>query len=112
MVHRKIPGLYSFIKLLCRTLFHIFFRDYAAFHTGTIPDDEPFLVISNHGNYLLDALALLATYPGQISFLMAQPNFKTAIGGIAKKIGAIPVLRFVFFFFLLLLFVFQKILSF
>ncbi|GJJ74996.1 glycerol-3-phosphate O-acyltransferase / dihydroxyacetone phosphate acyltransferase [Entomortierella parvispora] len=93
MVHRKIPGLYSFVKLLCRTLFHIFFRDYAAFHTGTIPDDEPLLVISNHGNYLLDGLALLATYPGQISFLMAQPNFKTAIGGIAKKIGAIPVLR-------------------
>ncbi|KAG0048721.1 hypothetical protein BGZ83_006385 [Gryganskiella cystojenkinii] len=90
---RKIPGLYSFVKLLCRTLFHIFFRDYAAFHTRTIPDDEPLLVISNHGNYLLDGLALLATYPGQISFLMAQPNFKTAIGGIARKIGAIPVLR-------------------
>ncbi|KAF9425815.1 hypothetical protein BGZ94_007199 [Podila epigama] len=93
MVHRKIPGLYSFVKLLCRTLFHIFFRDYDAFHTGYIPQDEPLLVISNHGNYLLDALALLATFPGQISFLMAQPNFKTAIGGIARKIGAIPVLR-------------------
>ncbi|KAG0200955.1 hypothetical protein BGX28_006109 [Mortierella sp. GBA30] len=90
---RKIPGLYSFIKLLCRTLFHIFFRDYDAFHTGFIPQDEPLLVISNHGNYLLDGLALLATFPGQISFLMAQPNFKTAIGGIARKIGAIPVLR-------------------
>ncbi|KAG0341074.1 hypothetical protein BG000_010324 [Podila horticola] len=93
MVHRKIPGLYSFVKLLCRTLFHIFFRDYDAFHTQFIPQDEPLLVISNHGNYLLDGLALLATFPGQISFLMAQPNFKTAIGGIARKIGAIPVLR-------------------
>ncbi|KAF9981075.1 hypothetical protein BGZ75_007666 [Mortierella antarctica] len=90
---RKIPGLYSFIKLLCRTLFHIFFRDYDAFHTQFVPQDEPLLVISNHGNYLLDGLALLATFPGQISFLMAQPNFKTAIGGIARKIGAIPVLR-------------------
>lgn len=93
MVRRKIPGLYSFVKLLCRTLFHIFFRDYDAFHSNLIPQDEPILVISNHGNYLLDGLALLATYPGQISFLMAQPNFKTAIGGIARKIGAIPVLR-------------------
>lgn len=101
MVHRKIPGLYSFVKLLCRTLFHIFFRDYDAFHSNLIPQDEPILVISNHGNYLLDGLALLATYPGQISFLMAQPNFKTAIGGIARKIGAIPVLRFVSFFFLI-----------
>ncbi|KAF9906725.1 hypothetical protein EC991_000317 [Linnemannia zychae] len=93
MVHRKIPGLYSFVKLLCRTLFHIFFQNYDAFHANLIPTDEPILVISNHGNYLLDGLALLATYPGQISFLMAQPNFKTAIGGIARKIGAIPVLR-------------------
>ncbi|KAG0369152.1 hypothetical protein BGZ54_000204 [Gamsiella multidivaricata] len=93
MVHRKIPGLYSFVKLLCRTLFHIFFRDYDAFHTEFIPGNEPLLVVSNHGNYLLDGLALLATYPGQISFLMAQPNFKTAIGGIARKIGAIPVQR-------------------
>ncbi|KAI1296362.1 hypothetical protein EDD11_007408 [Mortierella claussenii] len=93
MLPRKIPGLYSVVRLLCRTLFHIFFRDYDAFHTGFIPPNEPLLVVSNHGNYLLDGLALLATYPGQISFLMAQPNFKTAIGGIAKKIGAIPVLR-------------------
>ncbi|KAF9898183.1 hypothetical protein BX616_004377 [Lobosporangium transversale] len=90
---RKIPGLYSFVKLLCRTLFHIFFREYGAFHTESIPQQEPLLVVSNHGNYLLDGLALLATHPGQISFLMAQPNFKTAIGGIARKIGAIPVLR-------------------
>ncbi|KAF9970738.1 hypothetical protein BGZ73_006494 [Actinomortierella ambigua] len=93
MARRKIPGLYSFIKLLCRALFHIFFRDYNAFHTEGIPSDEPLLVISNHGNYLMDGLALLATFPGQISFLMAQPNFKTAIGGIARKIGAIPVMR-------------------
>ncbi|KAG0240617.1 hypothetical protein BGW41_006798 [Actinomortierella wolfii] len=93
MPRRKIPGLYSFIKLLCRALFHIFFRDYNAFHTEGIPTDEPLLVISNHGNYLMDGLALLATFPGQISFLMAQPNFKTAIGGIARKIGAIPVMR-------------------
>ncbi|KAF9173823.1 hypothetical protein BGX21_011111 [Mortierella sp. AD011] len=93
MARRKIPGLYAFIKLLCRTLFHIFFRDYDAFHTAFIPQDEPLLVVSNHGNYLLDGLALLSTFPGQISFLMAQPNFQTAIGGIARKIGAIPVLR-------------------
>ncbi|KAG0269552.1 hypothetical protein DFQ27_003015 [Actinomortierella ambigua] len=93
MPRRKIPGLYSFIKLLCRTLFHIFFRNHNAFHIDGIPTDEPLLVISNHGNYLLDGLALLATFPGQISFLMAQPNFKTAIGGIARKIGAIPVMR-------------------
>jgi 1-acyl-sn-glycerol-3-phosphate acyltransferase len=107
MVHRKIPGLYSFVKLLCRTLFHIFFRDYDAFHSNLVPLDEPILVISNHGNYLLDGLALLATYPGQISFLMAQPNFKTAIGGIARKIGAIPVLRFVFLDFFFFLFFFS-----
>ncbi|KAF9196080.1 hypothetical protein BGZ49_002914 [Haplosporangium sp. Z 27] len=93
MPRRKLPGLYAFIRLLCRTLFHIFFRDYNAFHTAFIPSDEPLLVVSNHGNYLLDGLALLATYPGQISFLMAQPNFQTAIGGIARKLGAIPVLR-------------------
>ncbi|KAF9110956.1 hypothetical protein BGX27_005669 [Mortierella sp. AM989] len=93
MSHRKLPGFYAFIKLLCRTLFHIFFRDYDAFHTAHIPTDEPLLVVSNHGNYLLDGLALLSTYPGQISFLMAQPNFETAIGGIAKELGAIPVLR-------------------
>ncbi|KAG0320153.1 hypothetical protein BGZ99_004675 [Dissophora globulifera] len=93
MARRKIPGLYSFVKLLCRTLFHIFFRDYDALHASLVPDNEPLLVVSNHGNYLLDGLALLATYPGQISFLMAQPNFDTAIGGIARKIGAIPVQR-------------------
>jgi len=93
MVRRVIPGLYSFLKLLCRTLFHIFFRDYNAFHTATIPSNEPILVVANHGNYLLDALALLATYPGQISFLMAKPIFDTAIGGIATMIGTIPVER-------------------
>lgn len=93
MAPRVIPGLYSFLKLLCRTLFHIFCRDYNAFHTATIPTNEPILVVANHGNYLLDALALLATYPGQISFLMAKPIFDTAIGGIATMIGTIPVER-------------------
>ncbi|KAI8347838.1 hypothetical protein B0O80DRAFT_192390 [Mortierella sp. GBAus27b] len=93
MASRAIPGLYSFLKLLCRTLFHIFFRDYNAFHTATIPQNEPVLVVANHGNYLMDALALLAVFPGQISFLMAKPIFDTAIGGIATMIGTIPVER-------------------
>lgn len=95
MVYRKIPGLYTTVRFLCQVLFSIFFRTWGSFHTDEIPPEgsEPLLVIANHSNFLMDGLALLATFPGRISFLMAQPNFKTAIGGIAKKIGAIPVMR-------------------
>jgi 1-acyl-sn-glycerol-3-phosphate acyltransferase len=86
--------IYAITRTIIRFGLRIFFHEIQVRNKERIPQNDPFIVTSNHPNDKLDALVLGRTVPKRINFLAAGFLFKNKIlGWIMRSTGTIPVYR-------------------
>lgn len=86
--------MYFLVKLLAQIITRTFFKNVTVLGKERIPLYGPVLFVVNHMNQFVDAAMLIAIFPRQIRFLMAEASFKRPIiGRLAQSAGCIPVQR-------------------
>lgn len=86
---------YALLKFYARLIFtRIFYREYYVHNLHKLPVNEPVILTINHQNTLMDALALLFSFPGNTIFLARADIFKKPmIARILKFLKIMPVYR-------------------
>ena len=86
--------VYSITKTIIRLGLRIFFQEIQVRNKEQIPEDDPFIITSNHPNDKLDAMVIARSSPRKINFLAAGFLFKNKfLGWLMKSTGTIPVYR-------------------
>ncbi len=86
---------YVLLKFYARLIFtRVFYREYYVHNLHKLPVNEPVILTINHQNTLMDALALLFSFPGHAIFLARADIFKKpVIAKILKFLKIMPVYR-------------------
>jgi glycerol-3-phosphate O-acyltransferase/dihydroxyacetone phosphate acyltransferase len=84
----------SFLSALCRLVARIFFRRVELVGLERFPRGRPLLVISNHGNNLIDPMLLFGFLPVPVRFLAKSTLWDNwGLRFLMQLGGAIPVYR-------------------
>lgn len=81
---------YWLLKNYSRLFHHFFYSEIFVKGRGNIPKNKPFIFALNHQNALMDALAVLYTYHGQMIFLARADIFKKPV--VAKLLYFLKIL--------------------
>jgi len=85
---------YAAVQALSRTAIRLFFRDVAVVGKENFPRSGPVILIANHSNQFVDAMALLHACPRPVSFMIAEKSLhRPIIGPAAQGIRAVGVVR-------------------
>ncbi|KAK2197198.1 Phospholipid-glycerol acyltransferase [Babesia duncani] len=85
---------YLMIKWLVNVIVHSLFTKITIINEEALPLYGPLILVSNHNNQFIDAVAMIYSIPRQISFLVAMKTVRRKlVGTLAKLIGCIPVHR-------------------
>ncbi len=86
--------VYAITRTIIRFGLRIFFHEIQVRNKERIPQNDPFIVTSNHPNDKLDAMVIGRTVPKKVSFLAAGFLFENKIlGWLMRSTGTIPVYR-------------------
>ena len=87
-----ILRMHSLIRSAASLAFGVFYR--RRLLGGKIPTSGPVILVANHPNGLVDAVALLVASPRPPRFLAKAPLFEMPIlGALLRTTGALPVYR-------------------
>lgn len=90
----SIPRAYAFTRWLARRLLASQYRRFEVEGAERVPRAGPVIVVANHGNSLVDSLALLAALPRETSPLAKAPLFQhRLLRPWLERMGAVPVYR-------------------
>ena len=86
--------VYAITRTIIRFGLRIFFHEIQVRNIERIPENDPFIVTSNHPNDKLDAMVIGRTVQKKVSFLAAGFLFENKIlGWLMRSTGTIPVYR-------------------
>lgn len=81
-------------RVIFRFILKVFFRRVDVLNLRVLPTTGPVIIVGNHANQFIDGMALVASTPRAISFLMAQKSYnRRYIGDVAKAMRCVPVTR-------------------
>jgi 1-acyl-sn-glycerol-3-phosphate acyltransferase len=82
------------LLVLDRRVLRVFFREIEVVGLENVPSTGPFLLVSNHGNALVDAMLLYGFVPRSIRFLAKSTLWDHPVARYLVRLGgAIPVYR-------------------
>lgn len=85
---------YAVLSGLCRLVSRVFFRRIEIEGLDRLPSKGPLLLVSNHGNSLIDPMVLLAFVPRRLRFLAKSTLWDTAVlRPLLAMADPIPVYR-------------------
>ncbi len=91
---RSRQRLDRFLAALARFILRIFFREIEVVGLDKMPDNEPLLIVSNHGNGLVDGMLVAGFVPRPSRFLGKSTLWShPVVKYLVRLAGAIPVYR-------------------
>lgn len=90
----KFSWTYYLLKVYGRMMHYLYYGRLRVRGKVNIPDNEPMIFAPNHQNALMDALAVLFTYPRQMVFLARADIFRSSFfSAILTFLKIMPVFR-------------------